>query len=277
MRRNAGMSDYLDVFKRLRRAVETTTDAGLAKALGITQASVAAAKKKHQVPPGWIMKIARDHEVSADWLLFGYGGMIRGAGQIENGAVYSPGFDKAGFAFNVLRKQSLPAKRISLSDTGFLEFARKDATTSGTKIKVVASGDTTLVSIPLIEARLGENGKTKAIQTFNVLHFRAAWLASRGDPTRMVVLQNTEEAMAPMINSGDYVLLDKSQKKLIVGGIYVIAMGQEIVIRRIEKKPGLIALKSFNAQYDPIEIADDDLKSSISIIGRVIWWCHECP
>jgi hypothetical protein len=63
---------------RLLSALDAPTDAILASKLGITQPSVAGAKRKERIPPGWITDIALNRGVSADWLLTGEGEMSRG-------------------------------------------------------------------------------------------------------------------------------------------------------------------------------------------------------
>lgn len=61
---------------RLARIYEVTQvkgDTALAKILNIKPPSVAAARKRRQIPTGWIECIAEKYNVSADWLFFGRG------------------------------------------------------------------------------------------------------------------------------------------------------------------------------------------------------------
>lgn len=68
-----------DQLARIMAASNTKTDSELARALGIKPPSVAAAKKRQQIPGGWVKKIAESCDVSADWLLFGTTGERAGA------------------------------------------------------------------------------------------------------------------------------------------------------------------------------------------------------
>lgn len=61
--------------QRLMQASGSRSDSDLARALGILPQSVAAARKRQQVPGGWIEQIAESFQASADWLLFGIGPM----------------------------------------------------------------------------------------------------------------------------------------------------------------------------------------------------------
>lgn len=67
---------------RLMRAANIEKEAELARLLGINQSSIAAARKRQQVPPGWIESIAEQFNVNANWLFFGTGEMNLGSMQM---------------------------------------------------------------------------------------------------------------------------------------------------------------------------------------------------
>ena len=60
-------------FQRIIEATGEHKDSGLAKVLGIKPPSVAAARKRKQIPTGWVEKIAEIYDISANWLFFGEG------------------------------------------------------------------------------------------------------------------------------------------------------------------------------------------------------------
>lgn len=66
---------FEEKFMRICEAAQTDKDAVLAKILNIKAPSVAAARKRHQIPTGWVEKIALKFNVSADWIFFGRGPM----------------------------------------------------------------------------------------------------------------------------------------------------------------------------------------------------------
>lgn len=59
------------IIHRMVEAVEAKNEAALARVLGKSAQAVANAKKKDSVPPAWIFRIAKDHNVSLDWIVFG--------------------------------------------------------------------------------------------------------------------------------------------------------------------------------------------------------------
>ena len=74
--------------KRIFIATETSSDSGLARVLGIQPPSVAAARKRQQIPGSWIEKVAEHFGVNANWLLFG-------TGQMKGESTQKPRFDEA--------------------------------------------------------------------------------------------------------------------------------------------------------------------------------------
>ena len=61
--------------QRLMLSLNATSDAELARALGITPQSVSGARKRGEVPPAWIQECAAETNVNAHWLFFGSGPM----------------------------------------------------------------------------------------------------------------------------------------------------------------------------------------------------------
>jgi hypothetical protein len=277
-RQKAEVSNYSDVFSRLKISVEAETDAALAKALEISQASVAAVKRKQQIPPGWIMKIATEFDISADWLLFGVGEMVRAEGEVSLGLIATPQFSFAGSRatrkHKRIKEEARPAETRLLPSTSLVSRSAKESAYDSGKVSAIISDDTVLVAIPLIAARLSGSGV--CIHVRGALYFKAYWLVSNGEPEAMAVMKIAEDAMCPMLNPGDYVLLDRSQQRLVVGGFYAIALDGEIIVRQIIKKPGLIVLSASNKDREPIEINIDEFDHTAVVVGKILWWCHEC-
>lgn len=66
---------YEAVFERLLQVTGVKTDSALARLLDIKPQSVVAARKRRQIPPGWLVAVAQNFGISADWLFFGKGPM----------------------------------------------------------------------------------------------------------------------------------------------------------------------------------------------------------
>lgn len=62
-------------FARIMLATAARNESDLARILGIHPSSVGAAKKRNQIPTGWVEKVAEEFSVNSDWLFFGRGQM----------------------------------------------------------------------------------------------------------------------------------------------------------------------------------------------------------
>ena len=69
---------FNDKLARIFEASGAKGDSALANILKIKPPSVAAARKRQQIPSGWVEQIAEQFNVSADWLFFGTGPMRSG-------------------------------------------------------------------------------------------------------------------------------------------------------------------------------------------------------
>jgi hypothetical protein len=65
------------IISRLKEALDVKTDGQMAKFLGISRQNIGAARKREDVPTGWIYKVAELTGCSMDWLSFGKGPKIR--------------------------------------------------------------------------------------------------------------------------------------------------------------------------------------------------------
>jgi hypothetical protein len=70
---NLSLSETEEIIGRLKEALNVQSDGQLAKNLGITRQNIGAARKRDDVPPGWIYKVAELSGCSMDWLRFGQG------------------------------------------------------------------------------------------------------------------------------------------------------------------------------------------------------------
>lgn len=91
----------------------------------------------------------------------------------------------------------------------------------------------------------------------------------------MVLMDVAGDSMEPDIRDRDMVLIDQSQADVIPGAIFAIGLDDEVLIKYVDKEPGLYILRSANTAYRsiPIDLKDESL--NVRIIGRVIWWCRE--
>ena len=87
-------SDTEKIINRLKEALNAKSDGQLATYLGISRQNIGAARKREDVPTGWIYKVAELTGCSMDWLSFGKGPKIRveytGNGTPSAGRIASP-------------------------------------------------------------------------------------------------------------------------------------------------------------------------------------------
>jgi hypothetical protein len=58
---------------RIKQITGCRTQVQLADALEVRQSSISDAKRRASIPPEWLLKIQRAHQVHADWILTGLG------------------------------------------------------------------------------------------------------------------------------------------------------------------------------------------------------------
>jgi hypothetical protein len=76
-RLNVILSETEEIIGRLKDALNVKSDGELANNLGISRQNIGAARKRDDVPPGWIYKVAELSGCSMDWLQFGQGPKAR--------------------------------------------------------------------------------------------------------------------------------------------------------------------------------------------------------
>jgi phage repressor protein C with HTH and peptisase S24 domain len=238
-------TDFLAVFNRLKEAAGARTDTELAQSLGLRQSTISAAKSKKEIPPGWIIDIARKFHASSDWLIFGHGSMQRGNAQIapaeaQNMCIVPEGEPRW------MSPEALPKEGYSL--------------------------------IPKVQARLaaGTGSLETEGEVIGYYAFKLDFLMRKGHPHKMVLMDVTGDSMEPVLMDRDSVLIDESQRSIIAGGLYAVGIEHEVYVKYLHRRPGKLVLKSKNPEYDPIEVdMDGELSDAVRIIGRIVWSCRE--
>lgn len=250
-----------DRLKRLMDAAGARSDSELARALDIQPQSIAAARKRQQIPGGWVEAIAEKYSASADWLLFG---------------------DPSGKSAAELRGLSLGRHPDQL---GFTPTGPRgmDIPTVGTQAAPVVAPngmafvecmDCQLAMVPMVEARLSAGtGSFEVGETSERRYaFRMDFLTRKGQPSSMVLMRVDGDSMEPQIFNNDVVLVDQSQTTPRAGGLFAVGVEDVVYIKMVDTLPGKIVLKSYNEAYAPLEIdARGDLADGIRIIGRAVW------
>lgn len=130
--------------------------------------------------------------------------------------------------------------------------------------------------IPKVAARLcaGSGSFEVGGDVRGYYSFRKAWLTKRGVPDQMVLLDIFGNSMEPEMRDGDTVLVDQSQKSILAGAIFALGIEDTIMVKRVEKHPQKLVLRSDNRDYAPIYLEGQDA-DQVRVLGKVIWVCRE--
>lgn len=127
-------------------------------------------------------------------------------------------------------------------------------------------------SVPKVFARLCAGDGSFEVEATPIEEhiFKESWLAQKGTPSAMVLMDVIGDSMEPFICQGDTVLVDQSQATLRPDIIYAVGIDDSIMVKRVAAEQGKITLISDNSAYSPITIQGDELLS-FRVIGRVVW------
>ena len=108
---NSDLTGIEAIISRLKEALQVKSDGQLATYLGISRQNIGAARKRGDIPPGWINKVAELTGFSMDWLCFGNGPKMRveygTAGSAPGGRVATT---ESSYGFQGERKSGLSPK-----------------------------------------------------------------------------------------------------------------------------------------------------------------------
>lgn len=101
--------------------------------------------------------------------------------------------------------------------------------------------------------------------------FRADWMGAEHVSERNSVLMDVRgDSMEPLLKDGDTLLVDLSDTEIMDGRIYVVTLGDELRVKRIQKGFKGYVLRSENPRYADITIEGEDL-AAFKVHGRVRW------
>lgn len=105
--------------------------------------------------------------------------------------------------------------------------------------------------------------------------FPKDWLRGLGDPAHLAMIQVKGDSMFPVINSGDWVIFDRSRTGP-ADGIYLIRHEDELLVKQIAFFDAEIRIRSANRHWPEKAVAYSALEdpSILQIIGRVVWAGH---
>lgn len=236
------------ILRRLREGMDARSDSELARKLGISQQSISSARTKDRVPDSWIREAAEQFGLSADWMLFGVGGMY------------------------------LPDGEAQAPRAPYRTAPRPEEAALPRQPERLLAADGEIVMVPMVEARLSAGCGSFETSGGVERHyaFRMDFLRRKGQPAEMVLMRVDGDSMAPEIQDGDAVLIDRSQTAPRPGGTYAVSVEDLIYLKVVNAEPGKLVLTSHNTLYAPIHVdTRGQLESTVQIIGRVVWLGRE--
>ena len=221
------------VLQRMMQASNSSNESVLASRLGISAQSVYNARKKQQIPPAWVLEIAKTFNVTTDWLFFGRGPMRP---------------EKSG-------KQTV------------LDELRKKAD------NILDSGnDLVMIPMVEARLSAGSGSFETSSIIGRDYAFRRDFILRKGNPNDMILMRVSGDSMEPDICDNDVVLIDQSKKDILPGRMFAVGFEESIYLKRIDNLPGKVILKSANPAYPPVELdVRGDLSEHFRVIGRVLW------
>ncbi len=227
------MSNFNEIFERIKQATNTRTQVELADVLEIRQSSISDAKRRNSVPADWYMKLYESFGLNPDWLKKGSGPMLL---RTEQGytPVEAPSDMKTGMRLleSATQYNEPDAKNVVVTvHSPLLPYNPEDPATSVGKL-----------NIPMSFAHPG-----------------------------LYVIRVEASSMEPSIRRGAYISLDTTKKIVVSGELYGVNLPYEgVVIKRVylDSPNNRYILRSENPAHPEITMPIGDENT---IVGRVSW------
>lgn len=135
------------------------------------------------------------------------------------------------------------------------------------------TADLTMIERLDVEASAGNGALIDNEQALDFVAFQTRWLRRKGiNPAAVRLLNIRGDSMEPTIRDGDIALVDTSIDDIIDNAIYVLVVGNRLLIKRIHiLMSGALRLISDNALY-PHEDVPASEAEFVRVSGRVVWF-----
>lgn len=138
-----------------------------------------------------------------------------------------------------------------------------------------------IVFVPLLKARprAGNGGLETDSEQIRLYSFHASFLErKRGTSDSMRLFSIDGDSMEPTLRSGDMIMVNttESARHVATGHVYLLRMGEELMVKRLENRPGgILLIRSDNSDYEDIPVNRAEVDGEIEIFGRMVWSCRE--
>ncbi|WP_310497381.1 S24 family peptidase [Sandarakinorhabdus sp.] len=102
--------------------------------------------------------------------------------------------------------------------------------------------------------------------------FRTGFIGAiaSGRPEAMAAMILEGDSMLPALADGDQILVDTDDRERLREGIYVLRLGESLLVKRLSVHPATRRL-SIRSDNDAFPSWDDCDPAAIDVIGRVVW------
>ncbi len=132
-----------------------------------------------------------------------------------------------------------------------------------------------VVTVPQYDARAaaGRNGGLDEGRVVEQVRFSEEWVRVklRRNPRNLALLEARGDSMEPTIGDGDVLMIDIAPGDLRSGRAYVVEIGGELLVKRIQRRlNGSLLVISDNNRYPPEELHSAEAEQ-LRVIGEVVW------
>ena len=126
--------------------------------------------------------------------------------------------------------------------------------------------------VPKTTARAGAGSsfitedETQGLYAFRKDFFAAQHISA----TKSILIDVMGDSMSPTLQDGDTILIDKSDTQIVDGRIYLVTLGDNLLIKRIFMAARGLVLHSDNPSYMDTPIGQEDL-DAFRVHGRLRW------
>ena len=136
-----------------------------------------------------------------------------------------------------------------------------------------------IVFVERVKARPrgGGGGLETDAECSGLYSFHSSFIArKRGSAEDMKIFEVAGDSMSPTLNDGDLIMVNLRETDVRGGYVYLLRMGDELMVKRLENRPGnRLLIRSDNPAYEAILISKDSAGGEVQIYGRMVWSCRE--
>ena len=123
-----------------------------------------------------------------------------------------------------------------------------------------------------VEAAAGHGQAVNDEKPLFCMAFRRYWIENyvTRQTDKLSVIAVKGDSMEGILNHGDNILINHAETEPR-DGLYVLRIGNDLFVKRVQRMPGKLLVTSANPHYAPFEI-DLSHTDDIAIVGRVEWF-----